>query len=200
MTLVLGLTGGIATGKSTADNFFKKHHIPIVDSDKIAHHIYDPGKQGYNEVVTEFSSAILDSDKKINRKRLGEIVFHNPQKMQRLDEITHPLIYQEVVNKLNKYREQAEKIVIFDAPLLYETGGQRLCDFVLVISLPESLQLKRLMERNNLTESQAQARIDSQMPLAKKIAKADFVVDNTGTIDELEEKLKEILLKVEAEG
>lgn len=200
MTFVLGLTGGIATGKSTADSFFKKKKIPVVDADKIAHHIYDPVKPAYNAILTKFGQKLLDSEKRIDRKKLGQLVFADSVKLQQLNAIVQPFIYQEIDQQLNFYRKQSAEIVVLDAPVLYETNGQGRCDKVLVINLPYPMQLKRLMARNGLNEAAAKARIESQMPLAEKVARADYVVDNTGTIESLEDKLQQVLLQIKAEG
>lgn len=200
MTFVLGLTGGIATGKSTADSFFKKKKIPVVDADKIAHHIYDPAKPAYNAILAKFSQKLLDSENRIDRKKLGQLVFTDPIKLRQLNAIVQPFIYQEIDQQLNFYRQQSAKIVVLDAPVLYETNGQGRCDKVLVINLPYPMQLKRLMARNGLNEAAAKARIKSQMPLVEKVARADYVVDNTGTIESLEDKLQQVLLQIKAEG
>lgn len=200
MTKVLGLTGGIATGKSTADAFFKKKGLPIIDSDQIAHHIYDPGKPAYAKIVTVFGKEVLADDQTINRKKLGQIVFADAQKLDELNQITHPLIYQEIDQQIVLYRKKKVPLVILDAPVLYETHGEGRCDWVLVISLPEGMQLQRLMKRNNLSQKEAQKRIDSQMPLTEKSSRANYLIENTGTIEELEEKLEKLLLKLRAEG
>lgn len=196
MTLVLGLTGGIATGKSTADEFFKKKNIPIIDSDLIAHNIMDVGKPAWKQVRDTFGLEYINPDQTVNRKKLGNLVFNNSAELKKLNDITHPLIYQEIQEKIKKEKDKKTPLVIVDAPILFETGGQNYCDKTLVISLPEDLQVKRLMARNNLTKKEALSRINSQMPLAKKEKLATFVVDNAGTIEELESKLEKLLKEI----
>lgn len=196
MTLVLGLTGGIATGKSTADEFFKKKNIPIIDSDLIAHNIMDVGKPAWKQVRDTFGLEYINPDQTVNRKKLGNLVFNNSAELKKLNDITHPLIYQEIQEKIKKEKDKKTPLVIVDAPILFETGGQNYCDKTLVISLPEDLQVKRLMARNNLTKKEALSRINSQMPLAKKEKLATFVVDNAGTIEELECKLEKLLNEI----
>ena len=196
MTKVLGLTGGIATGKSTADKFFEKQNIPIIDSDKIAHNIMDIGKPAYQEVKSIFGNEYLNENQTINRKKLGQLVFANSKELKKLNDITHPLIYQEIQEKIQVERNKKTPLVIVDAPVLFESNGQRYCDATLVITLPLSIQVQRLMARNNLTKTEAMNRINSQMPLSQKEKLATYVVDNTGTIEELENKLAKILKKM----
>lgn len=199
MTMVLGLTGGIATGKSTADAFFRKRKIPIVDADQIAHHIYDQGKPGYQKIIAAFGKEFV-TDQKIDRQKLGRLVFSDKEKMKLLNSIALPLIYQEIDYELASYRQKQAKLVVLDAPILFESHGENRCDKILVIYLPEEKQIQRLMQRNSLSYEDAKKRIDSQMPLAEKVARADYVVDNTGTIKTLEEKLAQLLIKIKIEG
>lgn len=199
MTLVLGLTGGIATGKSTADEFFKKKQIPIIDSDKIAHNIMDVGKPAWKQVKETFGEDYLNPDQSVNRKKLGNLVFNDSAELKKLNDITHPLIYQEIQDKIKAEKDKNVPLVIVDAPILFETGGQSYCDKTLVISLPQDLQIKRLMARNNLTEDEALSRINSQMSLKEKRKLATFVVDNAGTIEELESKLEQLLKEIKYE-
>ncbi|RVU70567.1 MULTISPECIES: dephospho-CoA kinase [Lactobacillus] len=199
MTLVLGLTGGIATGKSTADKFFQKKQIPIIDCDLLAHQLMEPGEVLWQEIKDVFGPAYLKADHSIDRKKLGQLVFNNPQELARLNQLTHKWIYRKIQERIAAAKKAQVPLIVVDAPTLYESGGQEYCDQVLVIALPAELQLKRLMARNNLSQDQALARINSQMPLTKKIAQANYVVFNTGTIEELKSKLEEVLLKIEAE-
>ncbi|WP_279095218.1 dephospho-CoA kinase [Lactobacillus taiwanensis] len=196
MTYFLGLTGGIASGKSTADDFFKKKNIPIIDSDLIAHKIMEVGQAGYQAVVDYFGSKILTDNQTINRRKLGEIVFNDQAKLKKLNSLTHPLVHQEIKRQMEQYRLNQEKLVVIDVPLLFESGFESLCDGVLVISISPELQLKRLMKRNNFTEKEALSRINNQMPLSEKEKRATYVVANTGTINDLEKKLSDLLQKI----
>lgn len=199
MTLVLGLTGGIATGKSTADEFFEKKKIPVVDADKIAHRIYDIGKPAWNEIKNKFGEEYLNSDQTINRKKLGQLVFTNKDKLTLLNEITHPIITQEIQTQVNSYKDKSVPLIVVDMPVLFESGAQKYCDQTLVITLPQNMQVERLMARNSLTKQEAIDRIHSQMPLSEKEAKATYVVSNIGTKKDLENKLEKLLLEIEAE-
>lgn len=198
MTLVLGLTGGIATGKSTADAFFKHNGLAIIDADEIAHSIMNQGQPGYRAVVKQFGLNYLNHDNSINRKKLGDLIFNNKAELKHLNEITHPLIKKEMLNQL-KAAKKKYKIVVLDVPLLFESQCDYLCDQILVITLPEKIQIERLIKRNNLTRIAAIKRIKSQMPLSEKVAMATYVIANTGTIKELEDKLKKVLLKIQQE-
>ncbi|WEV36438.1 dephospho-CoA kinase [Lactobacillus sp. ESL0677] len=199
MTLVLGLTGGIASGKSTADAFFRKKGLPIIDSDLIAHQILNVGEAGYLQVIQYFGKKFLNSDQTINRHQLGKVVFSSPEQLAILNKITHPLIFQTIQAKITQNKQAGKQLIIVDAPVLFESGGQKYCDKTLLIAIPEDMQIERLMQRDQLTRQAALNRIKSQMPLAQKIKLADYVVTNTGTIEELEAKLAELLLKLKGE-
>lgn len=196
MTYFLGLTGGIASGKSTADEFFKKKKIPIIDSDLIAHKIMEIGQNGYKAVVDYFGTDILNDDQTINRRKLGGIVFNDKAKLKKLNELTHPLVHQEIKQQMARYRANQEKLVVIDVPLLFESGFESLCNGVLVISITPELQIERLMKRNDFTKKEAIARINNQMPLSEKEKRATYVVANTGTIDDLEKKLSDLLQEI----
>ena len=196
MTYFLGLTGGIASGKSTADEFFKKKKIPIIDSDLIAHKIMEIGQNGYKAVVDYFGTDILNDDQTINRRKLGGIVFNDKAKLKKLNELTHPLVHQEIKQQMARYRANQEKLVVIDVPLLFESGFESLCNGVLVISITPELQIERLMNRNAFTKKEAIARINNQMPLSEKEKRATYVVANTGTIDDLEKKLSDLLQEI----
>lgn len=198
MTLVLGLTGGIATGKSTAAAFFKRKGIPVIDADQVAHRLMQPGRASWQAIKDHFGVEFLQADQSINRQELGKLVFANPAQLQKLDHLLHPLINREMAAEVEKYRQQRAKMIVLDVPLLYESGEDKLCDQILVITLPEEEELRRLRKRNHLSKKEAQERLTSQMPLPEKEARANYVVDNAGTISELEEKLAHVLQKIKA--
>ena len=196
MTYFLGLTGGIASGKSTADEFFKKKKIPIIDSDLIAHRIMEIGQNGYKAVVDYFGTDILNDDQTINRRKLGGIVFNDKAKLKKLNELTHPLVHQEIKQQMARYRANQEKLVVIDVPLLFESGFESLCNGVLVISITPELQIERLRKRNAFTKKEAIARINNKIQLSEKEKRATYVVANTGTIDDLEKKLSDLLQEI----
>ena len=199
MTKILGLTGGIASGKSTADVFFREKQIPVIDCDQLAHDILNNGEKGYELVLKQFGKSILKSDQTINRSALGQIVFDNKKQLKTLNRITHPLIFQEIQAKIALNNPNKNSLVVVDAPVLFEANGQKYCDFTLLIAIPESLQMKRLMLRDNLSKGAALKRIRSQMPLSQKEKLADFVINNTGTKQDLKSKLEQLLLEIKGE-
>lgn len=199
MTLVLGLTGGIASGKSTADVFFLKRNLPVIDSDVIAHDILNIDQLGYKKVISYFGQDILNSDRTLNRKKLGQIVFNDQSKLNVLNQITHPLIFSEIEDKITQNKLLKKPVVIVDAPLLFETKVKDYCDKTLLIAVPEELQLQRLMTRDHLNKTEALNRIKTQMPLSQKEKLADYVITNTGTIKELETKLANLLCELKEE-
>ncbi len=186
--MALGLTGGIATGKTTAANFLKSIGAKIIDADKIAHKIMEPNGPAYSDVVQFFGNNILDDDGSINRKKLGEIVFNNSELRQKLEKITHPIILNEIKNKL---KENAENNTVLVAPLLFEVGIDNLVDQVWVVYCNRETQIERLKNRDNITREAAKTRINAQMSLDKKIEKADLAIENENSIDELKNKLRE---------
>ena len=200
MTLVLGLSGGIATGKSTADKFFEEKNIPIVDCDEIAHNIMNVNKPAWKDIKEVFGEKYLNEDQTINRKKLGKLVFNDPTKMKILNEITHPRIFQEMESQIAQYKSEGYSLIIVDAPVLFESHSEKYYDKTLVISLPQDLQIKRLMARNNLTKEEALSRINSQMSLKEKEARATYVIENTGSVEDLYKKLNELLTKIKYEG
>ena len=199
MTKILGITGGIASGKSTADVFFREKQIPVIDCDQIAHDILNKGEEGYELVLKQFGMNILKSDKSINRSALGQIVFDDEKQLETLNRITHPLIFQEIQAKIALNNPSKNSLVVVDAPVLFEANGQKYCDFTLLIAIPESLQMKRLMLRDRLSKGAALKRIRSQMPLSQKEKLADFVINNTGTKQDLKSKLEQLLLEIKGE-
>ncbi|MBD5429041.1 dephospho-CoA kinase [Lactobacillus sp.] len=196
MTYFLGLTGGIATGKSTADHFFLKKNIPIIDTDQIAHALMAKNQASYQAIIRHFGKGILAEDGEIDRKKLSAIVFNDKNQLNRLNELTHPLILNNMKEKMIQYQAQDIPFVILDIPLLFEGNLTSYCTATLLITAPFQLELSRLMARNNLNEVDARKRIASQMPLAKKEKLADYVIENSGTINDLENKLSSLLEEI----
>lgn len=178
----LGLTGGIATGKTTISNYLKTKGIPVLDADEYARKVVEPGTPGLTDIVNTFGKQVLQSDGSLNRKLLGQIIFNDMTARQKLNDITHPRIQQMMTDELQKLSKDKTPLVILDIPLLLENHNIAGADAIMVVTVPESIQLNRLMQRNNLTKEEAQRRIDAQMPLSEKEKLADFIVDNSGTI------------------
>ncbi|MEJ3732473.1 dephospho-CoA kinase [Bacillus velezensis] len=193
MSLVIGLTGGIASGKSTVARMLIDKKITVIDADVIAKQAVEKGMPAYGQIVEAFRKDILLENGDIDRKKLGSIVFTDEQKRLKLNQIVHPAVRAEMLKQRDEAVARKEQFVVLDIPLLYESGLDYLVGKVLVVTVPADIQLKRLMERNSLTEEEAMSRITSQMPLADKTKKADAVIDNSGSLEYTKHQLEEVL-------
>ncbi|MGG2095157.1 dephospho-CoA kinase [Bacillus sp. S13(2024)] len=193
MTVVIGLTGGIASGKSTVSQMFQGFHVPVIDADVIAREVVEPGKEAYNEIVAAFGKEVLGENGELDRPKLGSIVFHNEEKRLLLNGIVHPAVREEMNAQKDMYIREKVQAVVLDIPLLFEGKLTGLVDKILLVYVDSETQLTRLMERNNFTEEEAKARIASQMPLEDKITLADKVINNNGTMEETKAQLSHIL-------
>lgn len=178
----IGLTGGIASGKSTVSKMISELGFPIIDADLISREVVEPGEPAYRKIVEVFGADILYDDGALNRNKLGSLIFSDKIKRDRLNQIVHPQVRQRMLERTEHFRQEGETAVILDIPLLIESQLLHFVDKVLLVDVQESIQLKRLMERNNLTVEEAQQRIDSQMPLIKKHPYADAIIDNNGSL------------------
>lgn len=193
MTLIIGLTGSIGTGKSTIANKFKQLNIPVVDADLIAREVVEPGEKAYEEIVATFGEDILQADKRLDRKRLGEIVFSDEEKRHTLNRIIHPAIRSEMIAQRDSYVSDRVPCVVLDIPLLYESKLTHFVEKVIVVATTRDVQLERILKRDDITKEEAKQRIESQISIEEKSKWADAVVDNNGTIAESEEQLVHIL-------
>ncbi|KAF0373482.1 dephospho-CoA kinase [Pediococcus acidilactici] len=192
MTKILGLTGGIAMGKSTISNFLRDKGIPILDADEIAHAVLE-FKAVKVQLVKAFGTPILNEQKQVDRKQLGKIVFGESKKLGELNQIVQPVIRQEIIRQLKSFT--TEPVVVLDAPVLFEQGYETLVDCIMVVSTTPAEQLRRLMERDHLTREDAQKRIDAQMPIGIKQKKADVTIDSSGSIEATQKQVIEWLVK-----
>jgi len=192
VALTIGLTGGIASGKSTVSKMFKEAGIVVVDADVIARKVVDPGEEAYEQIVQSFGKDILLPDEKIDRQKLGSVVFFNEEKRLLLNSIVHPAVRKQMLKEKEEHLNNGEETVILDIPLLFESKLTALVDRTLLVYVDYKTQLARLMNRNNLSNGEAEARIQSQMPLKDKIQLADAVIDNNGTIEATKDQLHEI--------
>ena len=191
--LLAGLTGGIATGKSTVSAMFTHLGARVTDADQLARDVVAPGQAAHAAVVGEFGREMLQPDGYLDRKRLGALVFADPEKRKRLEAITHPAIRTRWDRILSVYEEEEYAgLVIWDAALLYETGSARLMDKMVVVFAEPEVQLARLIARDACTEAEARARIASQMAVADKARLADYVIDNSGPRAETERHVREV--------
>ena len=182
--MVIGLTGGIASGKSTVSGFFARCGAVVVDADAIAHRVMARGMPAWQAVVDHFGEAILDGRGGIDRERLGEVVFNDVRQKERLEVIVHPFVFEAMAREVAAAeKRQPGVLVVLDVPLLLETGMREGLDEIVVVYVPESVQIQRLTARDGLTEPQARARVAAQMPIEQKRQLADVVIDNTGSLD-----------------
>ncbi|KQL37965.1 dephospho-CoA kinase [Bacillus sp. FJAT-25509] len=196
MGKIFGLTGSIASGKSTVSNFLKELNVPIVDADIIAKEVVEIGQPAYKKIIEAFGSEILLESGEINRSFLGSIIFNNKEKRLQLNEIVHPEVRREMKEQADRYIKQGESLVILDIPLLYEGNSIELVEKVIVVTVSEENQLKRLMNRNGLSKEDALLRIASQIPVKEKAARADYVIDNNGDIEDTKRQVKDLLNKI----
>lgn len=188
----IGLTGGIATGKSTVSALLVSKGALLVDADVIAREVMLPGHPVLAAAVEHFGQAILLPDGTLDRRRLGDIVFHDPAERKALNDITHPAIRQEIREQMQTFeREHSDRLIVVDIPLLFESGLEAMFEQVLLVYAPFEVQVERLMERNRLTKDEAVARIRSQMDIEEKKKRADVVIDNSGQPSETERQVDE---------
>jgi dephospho-CoA kinase len=184
--ILVGLTGGVATGKSTIANLLKRYGAVVIDADELAHEVVAPGKPAWREIVSTFGRRILDPDRSINRHALGAIVFRDKSKLRRLERMIHPRVArQQVCLTRQAARKDPRAVVIYDVPLLFETGIDKRVDTTVVVTADRDTQIARLRKRNGLSRAEAIRRIRSQMPLSKKIRLADIVIDGTLPLSKL---------------
>ncbi|MEV5030190.1 dephospho-CoA kinase [Paenibacillus sp. LPE1-1-1.1] len=188
----IGLTGGIASGKSTIASLLVERGALLVDADQVAREVVLPGEPALEAIASTFGQAILESDGSLNRKALGEIVFRDKDSLAKLEAITHPAIRSRMQEKIHTYAEQyPERLIVADIPLLYETKQEHLYDGIMVVYVPAELQKVRLMERNHVSEEEAVRRVSLQMDIEQKRRNADWVIDNSGSLAETKRQLDE---------
>lgn len=195
MTFILGLTGGIATGKSTVSRYFSDQGYPVIDADLIAREVVEPGTPGLAKIVDYFGQDILLEDGQLDRKQLGELIFNDSVKRKKLDAILDKEIRVMISTRIKEQVGKEVPLVIVDIPLLYEAHYEELMDEVVVVSLTTDTQLERLCARNNLTKEEGLARLSSQMPISEKVKRADDVIDNSGNLTETYQQIEEWLEK-----
>lgn len=189
-TTILGVTGGIASGKSTVARLFATLGATVVSADELAREAVRPGSAALKDLVGRFGPGILDGDGGLDRKALAAVVFADPQARQDLNRITHPAIALLASKRLARLVREGSPLVVYEAPLLFEAGAEGRVDRVLTVTVDEQQQLKRLMERDGLDEAAARQRVDAQMPQAEKAARADYVIDNSGSLAQVEAQVR----------
>ena len=189
---VIGLTGGISSGKSTVSKFLEELGTVVINADEIGHEAFKPGTDLWHTVVSAFGKQIVAPDGTIDREKLGTIVFGNPEALARLNRITHPRIRDVVKARLEECQQQGASVVVLEAPLLLEADWTSLVDEVWVTTAPETTLIKRLMERSGLSKKDSLARLRSQMPDEERLKHADIVIDTDTRLDELRAKVKKL--------
>jgi len=192
MMKTIGLTGGICSGKSTAARFLEELGAVIIDADKIGHEVLKPDTEVWHKVVDTFGRQVLTSGGSIDRKRLGGIVFGSPELLLKLNQITHPRIYQMAKTRLEDCRKRGVSVVVLEAPLLPKVGWVSLIDELWVTTASEAVVLRRLQERRGLSRTESLARIRSQVPVQEQINCADVTIDTDCSLEELKIKIEEL--------
>ena len=194
---IIGLTGGIGSGKSTVSQFLAELGAVVIDTDKVGHEAFKPGTESWQRVVAAFGRSIVTADGNIDRKKLGEIVFDSSVELLKLEQIIHPAISEIVIARIEEYRQQGVKVVVLEVPLLVEAGWASLVNEVWVTTAPEPVILRRLEERTGMTEQESLARMRSQLPSEERLKHADTVIDTNCTLDELRKKIKELWCRLQ---
>lgn len=190
---VIGVTGGIASGKSNVCSLISQMGNYVIDCDKISFDLSKKGQAIYNVILEKFGKDYFLDNGELDRKKLGKLIFNDTNSKKLLDSITHPII----IDDINKKIEKSTKDIIFlEAPLLYETNLDKICDKVICVYLDRKLQLKRLMEREQIDEEYALAKIQSQMDLELKKSLADYVIDSKGSFDETKKQVENIMTEI----
>lgn len=191
---VIGLTGGIATGKSAVSTLLReKTKFPVIDADQIARDIVAPGSPVLAQIAARFGQDILTADGAIDRAALGKKVFANPALLKTLNSLTHPAILAQIQKALTILEQQGYGLVFLEVPLLYETGMDKLCDAVILVTAHPHIQVERLKSRSGLSDEECRKRIASQWPTDKKSPLAQYLIDNSGHILQTETRLKEVI-------
>ncbi|MGM8213806.1 dephospho-CoA kinase [Virgibacillus sp. W0430] len=195
MGIVIGLTGSIATGKSTVSAMISKLSIPVIDADQIARDVVIPGKTAYRSIIETFGEHVLNRDETINRKKLGKLIFSNEEKRRQLNKIIHPEIRKEMLQQRDALIKAGEECVVLDIPLLFESKLMHFVDKIIVVYVDEKTQLDRLMKRDETDYEEAKSRIQAQIPVSKKAEMADAIIDNSQSQQSSYEQLVAILKK-----
>lgn len=195
--LTVGLSGGIATGKSTVSALLRQAGFPIVDADIVAREVVEPGTPMLEKIKLAFGPGIIDNGV-LDRRKLGQIVFEDGAQLKKLNDIMQPAISSAMADKINFWRLQNVPILVLDVPLLFERDydKNKLVDKIIVVTASEEIQLSRLENRDQLSNMEARNRVKAQLPMSQKIARADYVIDNNGRIEELQEQVTVLIKKI----
>lgn len=191
--MIIGLTGSIASGKSTVAKMIQSYGLPIVDADLVARKVVEPGTPTLKKIAEAFGPEVMAQDGSMDRTKLGSIIFHNEEMRKTLNNIIHPAIREEMLRQRDEFMSYGEKNIFMDIPLLFESKLEHFVEKIIVVSVSKEVQLQRLMERNGFTENEANARIATQIPVKEKERLADAVIHNNGTLEDTAIQLQNIL-------
>lgn len=191
--LWIGLTGGYGSGKSTAAKLLKQRGFAVIDADVLARLALGPGTQGQKEVVNQFGASLLLPSGELDRKRLGEIVFRDPALLQALERIVHPEVRRKAESERQRLKEEGHEVAFYDVPLLFEKNMEPLFDKIIVVNSSLEDQILRAMQRDGVTREAAMMRIKNQISLSEKTKRANFVLENGGTLNDLEKQIDQLL-------
>jgi dephospho-CoA kinase len=198
--IVIGLTGGIASGKSTVASMLREMGAPIVDADLIARQVVEPGQPALDEIVERFGDDMLDADGRLDRKRMADRVFSDDRARAALNAIVHPRIAVASRAQLAELSQASAPVALYEAALLVENQIHRGLEGLIVVSAPEAVQVERLCRRDSIDEASARARLAAQLPLAAKVAEADWVIDNGGSMDETRAQVEAVWREIQERG
>lgn len=196
MARIIGITGGIASGKSTVTEFLRQQGYKVIDADQVVHELQEPGERLYQALLSTFGPAILQEDGRLDRPKLGAMIFGNPQLLAQSSQIQNQIIREELAHRRDLLAE-TESIFFMDLPLLFELQYEDWFDQIWLVDVTKETQLSRLMTRNALSQEEAEKRISAQLSLREKRKRADVLIDNNGSLEETRQQIREALQKLE---
>ena len=196
MARIIGITGGIASGKSTVTEFLRQQGYQVIDADQVVHELQEPGGRLYQALLSAFGSAILREDGRLDRPKLGAMIFGNPQLLEQASQIQNQIIREELAGRRDMLAE-TEDIFFMDLPLLFELQYEDWFDQIWLVDVTEETQLSRLMTRNALSQEEAEKRIAAQLSLQEKRKRSDVLIDNNGSLEETRQQIRNALQKLE---
>ena len=196
MVRIIGITGGIASGKSTVTEFLRRQGYQVIDADQVVHELQEPGGRPYQALLSTFGSSILQEDGRLDRPKLGAMIFGNPELLEQSSQIQNQIIREELAGRRDLLAE-TEDIFFMDLPLLFELQYEDWFDQIWLVDVTEETQLSRLMSRNALSQEEAEKRIAAQLSLREKRKRADVLIDNNGSLEATRQQIRDALQKLE---